>query len=147
MTNNEFEHYEISNFAKNGFESRHNLNYWDNNTYYGFGVASHGYENGIRYFNPITLEEYINNPTIHKSSHKLTEQEQLEEEIFLGFRKMSGINVENINKKFNIDFCKKYATTLDKYVSYKYLKETNTGFKLTDNGILISNVILSEFLD
>lgn len=147
MTNNEFEHYEISNFAKNGFESRHNLNYWDNNTYYGFGVASHGYENGIRYFNPITLEEYINNPTIHKSSHKLSKQEQLEEEIFLGFRKMSGINVENINKKFNIDFCKKYATTLNKYVSYKYLKETNTGFKLTDNGILISNVILSEFLD
>ena len=60
---------------------------------------------------------------------------------------MSGINVENINKKFNIDFCKKYATTLNKYVSYKYLKETNTGFKLTDNGILISNIILSEFLD
>ena len=147
MTANWFEHYEISNFAKKGFQSQHNLNYWDNNTYYGFGCAAHGYENGTRYFNPTTLDEYISNSTVHKSSHKLSRQEQLEEEIFLGFRKMSGINVENINEKFGIDFRKKYATTLDKYISYKYLKETNTGFKLTDSGILISNVILAEFLD
>ena len=147
MTNNDFLHYEISNFAKDNFQSRHNLNYWDNNTYYGFGVSAHGYENGARYFNPTTLGEYINNPTIHKSSHKLSKQEQLEEEIFLGFRKMSGINVENINKKFNIDFRKKYTTTIDKYLSYKYLKETNVGFALTDSGILISNVILAEFLN
>lgn len=147
MTNNDFLHYEISNFAKDSFQSRHNLNYWDNNTYYGFGVSAHGYENGARYFNPTTLDEYINNPTIHKSSHKLSKQEQLEEEIFLGFRKMSGINVENINKKFNIDFRKKYTTTIGKYLSYKYLKETNVGFALTDSGILISNVILAEFLN
>lgn len=147
MTNNDFLHYEISNFAKDNFQSRHNLNYWDNNTYYGFGVSAHGYENGARYFNPTTLGEYINNPTIHKSSHKLSKQEQLEEEIFLGFRKMSGINVENINKKFNIDFRKKYTTTIDKYLSYKYLKETNVGFALTDSGILISNIILAEFLN
>ena len=95
----------------------------------------------------MTIEEYIDNPCSHKHSHKLSQQEQLEEEIFLGFRKMSGINVKEINKKFNIDFRKKYAMTLNKYISYKYLKETNTGFMLTDTGILISNVILSEFLE
>ena len=60
---------------------------------------------------------------------------------------MEGINVEKINKKFHVDFRKKYANTLDKYISYRYLKETNTGFKLTNNGILISNTILSEFLE
>lgn len=147
ISNNGFEHYEISNFAKKGFESHHNLNYWDNNTYYGFGAAAHGYENGTRYFNPTTLREYTNNPTTHKSSHKLSKQEQLEEEIFLGFRKMSGINVENINKKFNIDFCQKYTKILEKYISYKYIEKTNIGFKLTDNGILISNTILAEFLE
>lgn len=143
----DFEHYEISNFARKGFHSRHNLNYWDNNSYYGFGVASHGYENGIRYFNTSDLDEYINSPTTHKNEHKLTEQEQLEEEIFLGFRKISGINIEEINKKFNIDFVKKYTTTLNKYLSYKYLSETNDGFKLTTDGILVSNVILSDFLE
>ena len=60
---------------------------------------------------------------------------------------MSGINVDEINKKFNIDFRKKYAVTLNKYILLKYLSETNTGFKLSDQGILISNVILSEFLE
>lgn len=142
----DFEHYEISNFSKKGFNSRHNLNYWDNNTYYGFGCAAHGYKDETRYFNTQNLKDYIANPLTTKTSHNLTFQEQLEEEIFLGFRKMSGLNVENINKKFNIDFAKKYAQTLQKYISYKYLKETNTGFTLTTDGILVSNVILSEFL-
>lgn len=145
-TLDDFEHYEISNFSKQGFNSRHNLNYWDNNTYYGFGCAAHGYKDEIRYFNTSNLKDYIANPLTAKTCHNLTFQEQLEEEIFLGFRKMSGINVENINKKFNIDFAKKYAKTLKKYISYKYLKETNTGFTLTTDGILVSNVILSEFL-
>lgn len=142
-----FEHYEISNFSKKGFNSRHNLNYWDNNSYYGFGVGAHGYENDIRYFNTSDLNEYINEPTTRKDGHKLTLQEQLEEEIFLGFRKTEGINIEKINQKFNIDFRKTYATTLEKYITYKYLTETNVGFKLTTDGILISNTILSEFLD
>ena len=80
---------------------------------YGFGVAAHGYENETRYFNSANLDEYINKPLQHKSSQKLTKQEQLEEEIFLGFRKMEGINIEKINKKFNIDFLKKYASIID----------------------------------
>lgn len=143
----DFKHYEISNFAKDGFHSNHNLNYWKNNSYYGFGVSAHGYENNIRYFNTSNLEDYINNPTTHETEHKLTKQEQLEEEIFLGFRKISGINVEKINQKFDIDFRQKYATVLNKYILYKYLLETNSGFKLTTGGILISNVILSEFLE
>ncbi|MBO6088359.1 radical SAM family heme chaperone HemW [bacterium] len=146
LTNNNFEHYEISNFSKKGYNSKHNLNYWNNNTYYGFGCAAHGYENGLRYSNFTDLEEYINNPSEHKNVHVLTNQEILEEEIFLGFRKISGINVENINKKFHTDFRKKYENVLKKYLSYKYLKETNEGYKLTNEGILISNVILSEFL-
>lgn len=147
LTENNFEHYEISNFSKSGYNSKHNLNYWNNNTYYGFGVAAHGYEGDTRYSNTTNLEEYIKNPTTHKNIHKLTKQEQLEEEIFLGFRKMDGINIEKINQKFNIDFRKKYAPIINKYVLYKFLKETNAGFALTNEGILISNTILSEFLD
>ncbi len=147
LTKNQFTHYEISNFCKNGFESRHNLNYWNNNTYYGFGASAHGYGNRIRYFNTSNLEEYINNPTEHKGKHKLTKKEQLEEEIFLGFRKMEGINIEQINNKFNINFIKKYGNTINKYLFYQYLKETNSGFTLTDNGILVSNIILADFLE
>lgn len=147
LTNAGFEHYEISNFAKNVFYSRHNLNYWDNNSYYGFGVASHGYENGIRYFNTSSIDEYLKNPTKHKSEHILSNQEKLEEAIFLGFREMKGINIEKINFEFGINFEDKYKDILKKYIDYDFLEQTNVGYKLTNSGILVSNVILAEFLE
>lgn len=147
MKKYDFEHYEISNFSKKGYNSRHNLNYWDNNSYYGFGTGAHGYSENIRYSNQKNIEKYIENPLEHETSHKVTEQEKLEEEIFLGFRKMNGINVNEINTKFNIDFRKKYAVQLKEFIDTKYLLETNNGYMLSESGILVSNVILSEFLE
>ena len=144
LKDNGFVHYEISNFAKQGFESKHNLNYWDNNTYYGFGCAASGYVNKVRYTNQSNLEKYIQNPLSKISEQKLTEQEILEEAIFLGLRKIAGINIEEINKKFRIDFEQKYAGILQKYAEY-FIK-TPKGYALTLNGILISNEILSEFI-
>lgn len=145
MEQNDFEHYEISNFAKKGLESRHNLNYWNNNTYYGFGVASHGYIDGIRYSNNITIEGYIKKSLYEK--HKLTNQERLEEEIFLGFRKASGINSDSINKKFNINFEKKYSKFLTKYIGSGHIKSKNNTYSLTKKGILVSNIIFADFID
>ena len=72
-------------------------------------------------------------------------QEQLEEEIFLGFRKGEGINIEEINKKFDINFEERYSKILKKYPDL--LCKTQKGYKLSDDGILVSNLILSEFLD
>lgn len=147
LSNSGYEHYEISNFSKKGYNSKHNLNYWKNNSYYGFGVAAHGYEDGVRYSNCAILEEYIKNPQEHKFSHKLTKQEKLEEEIFLGFRKSDGIDTKSINDKYNIDFEKKYKTILDKYLSLNYIEKSESGYKLTLNGILVSNVILADFIE
>ncbi len=141
-----YEHYEFSNFSKPKKESLHNLNYWNNEEYYGFGVAAHGYTNGIRYANPTKLEEYLATPTKKASMHKLTSQEKLEEEIFLGFRKCSGINVEIINQKYNIDFEKKYKKQIAKYLETGHLIKTTNGYKLSIEGILLSNIILCEFL-
>ena len=143
-----FEHYEVSNFSLRGFNSRHNLTYWNNDEYYGFGVAAHGYVNGTRYGNVETIEQYINAPFTRKESKLLTCQEQLEEEIFLGFRKIrEGINVEQINSKYNIDFVGKYFDVLDKYENLKLIEKTPQGYKLTPNGVLVSNVVLADFLD
>ena len=83
-----FEHYEVSNFAKKNFESRHNLNYWENAEYYGFGAGAHGYNSGERYENQTNLEKYFEKPIEKINSHKLSNQEKLEEEIFLGLRKL-----------------------------------------------------------
>lgn len=141
-----FEHYEISNFAKNGCESKHNLNYWKENEYYGFGVAAHGFVDGVRYSNYCTLEEYMDNPISHEFGKFLTEQEQLEESIFLGFRISKGININEINSRFNINFCEKYKKVLDKYTETGHIIKTNLGYCLSNEGFLLSNLILAEFI-
>lgn len=142
-----YRQYEVSNFAKSGFYSRHNLNYWDNAEYYGFGLAAHGYTNGIRYENTDNLTEYITNPTTRKASHFLTQQEKLEEEIFLGFRKMVGIKISAINEKYGIDFETQYKQILDKYRKINLIEKTPLGYKLTLQGVLVSNVVLADFID
>ena len=145
LEQNGFFRYEVSNFAQKGFESCHNLNYWNNNEYYGFGVAAHGYLDGARYSNFTTLEEYLGKPSTHEIGHILSEEEKLEEEIFLGFRKTEGIDCERIKEKFNIDFETKYANVLKKYSDY--IEHTPKGFKLNLKGVLISNIILADFLE
>lgn len=144
LTQNGYEHYEISNFALPGYESRHNMNYWNNGTYYGFGAAAHGYNGGVRYSNSCNLQDYIANPLKHESEHVLSAQEQLEEEIFLGFRRVKGINTQTINEKFNINFDDKYAAVLAKYPSH--ILKTEQGYRLSLEGILLSNTILAEFI-
>lgn len=144
LEKNGYHRYEVSNFAKSGYESKHNLNYWDNNEYYGFGCAAHGYVDGIRYSNYSTLDEYMAKPSTHELGHTLSQQEKLEEEIFLGFRKRSGIDVNRIKERFGIDFNSKYKNILDKYNDF--IELTPSGYTLNLNGVLISNLILSEFI-
>ena len=147
LKQNNFEHYEISNFAKVGYESKHNSSYWENKNYYGFGLNASGYENNIRYRNTSNLKEYINNPLKREEETKLTIQEILEEEIFLALRLKNGIDIENINQKYKINFEQKYQKIIEKYSSLGLLKVENSHCKLTEQGILLSNDIMSEFID
>ena len=143
----EFELYEISNFAKTPeYYSRHNLNYWNDGEYFGFGVSASGFINNIRYKNTINFKEYMEDPLNTKEIAVLTAQERLEETIFLGFRKREGINTAEINQKFGIDFDRKYAPVLQKFLNSGHLEKTENGYRLTISGILVSNLILSEFL-
>ena len=143
LENAGYKRYEISNFSLPQKESQHNLNYWNNEEYYGFGIAAHGYVNGIRYSNSTNFENY--SKCFRKTEHEVSKTEKLEEEIFLGFRKESGINTNKIKQLFNIDFEKRYKHILKKYVP-NYIVKTPEGFKLTLDGVLLSNIILSEFL-
>ncbi len=141
----DFEHYEISNWGK--IQSKHNLNYWQEGEYYGFGAAAHGFVDGVRYSNYRTLNEYMDNPTKHEYGKFLTEQEKLEESIFLGLRIAQGIDVKNINNKFGIDFDKKYKKIIDKYTQTGHFIKTENGYRFSLEGFLLSNIILSEFLN
>lgn len=140
-----FLQYEISNFAKVDCESRHNLNYWDNNSYYGFGLSAHGYVDGFRYYNSSDMEVYLEKPHISEYAHHVTKQECLEEEIFLGMRRVGGINIPAINKKFDIDFMEKYSCVIEKYVG-EFIEISGSNIKFTTKGFMLSNVILAEFI-
>ncbi len=144
LKNNGFHHYEISNFALTGFESNHNCAYWLNKEYYGFGLNASGYENNIRYRNTCNFNEYIKNPLKKDEAIILTEQETMENEIFLALRLSKGLNITEFNRKYNVDFIKMYKRIIEKY---KNLLEFNQkSIKLTENGFLLSNEIMSEFI-
>ncbi len=146
LNKNGFKQYEISNFAKDKYVSKHNLNYWNCGTYYGFGVAACGYINNTRYQNLISLKDYIKNPYKKLSKENLTLKDKLFEAIILGFRKVDGVNIKILNEKFNINFEDKYKNVLEKFK--EYLKKDNYGnYFMTKDGFLLSNCILSEFCD
>lgn len=94
-----FIHYEISNFAKKGFESKHNLTYWNNEEYYGFGVGASGFVEAIRYENTKSLTEYLKGNFISSKS-LMSKVDNMENELILGFRKLEGINLNHFFDKF-----------------------------------------------
>lgn len=144
LTNARFGHYEISNFSLPNFESKHNLNYWNSSGYYGFGCSASGYVDSMRYTNESDIKKYISNPLKKSVQQYISEQEALEETIFLGLRKITGINIMDINEKFHINFENKYEKVLNKYANF-FIK-TSKGYSLNLQGILVSNEILSEFI-
>lgn len=147
LKENNFSHYEVSNFAKKGFESKHNSAYWKNKNYYGFGLNASGYEDNIRYKNLCDFEEYIKTPLKHEDEETLSIKETMENEIFLGLRLKDGINITDLENKYQIDFEEKYKKIIDKYSKLQLLKIENNHCYLTENGFLLSNEIMSEFID
>lgn len=146
LESNGFIHYEISNFCKENYCSNHNLAYWNSNEYYGFGAAAHGYVNGVRYANYSDLKEYKDKFRYKDISLYIAESNMLEEKIFLGFRKGDGVDVSEIKAKFNVDFEEKYSMILKKYLETGHILKTSKGYKFSNNGFLLSNVILAEFI-
>lgn len=143
----EYVHYEFSSFARNKkFISKHNSAYWKRKYYWGFGVSASGFIEDKRYTNTNNLKEYIVNP-IQKCYTKLSKKEQLEEEIFLGLRLKDGIDFCKIEKKYCVDIKEKYKSLFEKYVKFGFLKYTKKGIKLTLKGVLVSNEILSDFIE
>ena len=147
LRKNNLEHYEISNFPKKNYESQHNCAYWKNQNYYGFGLNASGYEGKKRYRNTDIFKAYIENPNLKAEETELTESEILEEEIFLALRLRTGINIEEINKKFNIRFLDKYQNIIKKYTELNLLKKENNKLYLTEEGFLLSNEIMTEFIN
>ncbi len=95
-------HYEVSNFSLNGKQSIHNLNYWNNEEYYGFGLGAHGYIDGIRYENTKNINKYLESKYVDKQEI-IGIKEKQENELMLGLRKMNGVSLKDFYKKYNVN--------------------------------------------
>lgn len=150
MESNGIQQYEISNFAKPGFHSKHNNLYWDNVEYAGFGAGAHGYAAGNRYANIGPIKKYmdalINGEFPVSSTHTVTDIERMEEEMFLGLRKVAGINKNNFKEKFGKSLDEQYGHVLSKHVASGSMVSNEDSVALTRKGRFIGNEIFQSFL-
>lgn len=135
-------HYEISNFAKDGFQCKHNLNYWNRGEYIGVGAGAHSFEDEMRRVNLRDVRKYIDTVKKGLSPYEeetvISETEALKEYLFLGLRKREGINARAIKERFKIDI----ITASSDLISNGLLEVKGDSLRLTSKGITLSNSII-----
>lgn len=145
-----YEQYEISNYAKPGQESRHNLKYWDRADYLGLGLGAASMVRNIRMTNTRDLKTYLGHcsqpKTMREDVQFLEEPRQMEEFMFLGLRKTRGVSRKEFHRVFGRDMDMVYEKTLAKCLENGMLKEHKDRVFLSEEGVLVSNLVLSEFL-
>ena len=144
-----FEHYEISNFSKTGFESRHNLMYWDNAEYYGIGAGASGYVNGIRYKNHGPIRHYLS--AVEEGNARITEEhlsqkEKMEEEMFLGLRKKSGVSMARFEEKFGRSFDELYGEIVRDLVQQGLMQIEGDRVRMTKRGLFLGDTVAERFI-
>lgn len=146
-----FQHYEISNFAKLGKESKHNLTYWNNDDYYGIGAGAHSYVQGVRRRNAGPIQHYINcieeKQFPYLEEIDVTEKEKMEEELFLGLRKRQGVSKQRFYKKFQCSLDEIYGDVIAELEKKALLEVEDDFIRLTDQGVFLGNEVFQAFLD
>jgi oxygen-independent coproporphyrinogen III oxidase len=148
LTASGYEHYEVSNYAKKGFESKHNLKYWEYNNYIGFGPSAHSFFSGKRWNNFRNIIKYnVNlqkNELAAENEHVLTEEEKKTEFIMLGLRS-KGVNLENYLYFFNKNFPDEYNESLKKLTDNRLGFKSNDYYRLTEKGYLMADEICAKY--
>lgn len=146
-----YEQYEISNFAKPGKECKHNLTYWHSKNYVGFGCAAASFFNGELYSYVKDIETVIAYPTDSVrcicESEILSKKEQAKQYLMLAFRLNEGIDTNEYTTRFGLNFEEEYLPLMKKYIDNGFIIKTLKGYRLSKDGLLISNFILSDILD
>ena len=150
LEENGFNQYEISNYAKEGKECRHNLAYWNMDNWIGVGSAAASYINGKRIKNISSVEEYIN--SINEKGEAIEEiinnskNDNMEEFMFMGLRKINGIDENEFKNRFSMNINDVYGEILNKYIDEGLLIRDSGRIFLSEKGIEISNIIMADFL-
>ena len=141
-----YHRYEISNYAKGGKECRHNCGYWTGIEYKGFGLGASSLLQKRRYRNTESLESYLDGAWQPEMVEALTRENEMEETVILGLRMMEGVSGEKFYQKYGKHLTDIYEETIRKYVKMGLMEADKQGIRLTESGISVSNVILSDFL-
>lgn len=150
LKNRGYAQYEISNFAREGCESRHNRLYWEMTPYMGLGLGAHSYFAGQRYHNTYDIEVYIaaqeTNAYEKQEIEEVSKQDEMEEFMFLGLRMNQGVSLETFRRRFGRELKEVYQDVIDRLVQEGLLYETANAVALTAQGIDFSNRVFTEFL-
>ncbi len=152
LENKGYIHYEISNFAKSGFESKHNSNCWKQQEYYGFGTAAHSYINNMRYSNTQDLEAYIKNIENYEYNKNKeineiqTRESKMEEYMMLKLRMLDGVEIKAFKNKFQENPLYVYRERIEKLVKEDLLEVDGDNIKLTKKGLDFANEVWEEFV-
>jgi oxygen-independent coproporphyrinogen-3 oxidase len=142
--------YEISNFTKPGFASRHNTAYWRNESYYGIGAGAHGYSGGIRHMNIKGVQPYID-ATKEKlprlETHPVTREEAMEDFMMVGLRMLDGVRDRDFREQFGDSLQSVFGDVLERLTSQGLLTAAGEGFKLSEAGIFLGNEVFAAFID
>ncbi|WP_106768380.1 radical SAM family heme chaperone HemW [Paenibacillus faecalis] len=144
-----YKQYEISNFAKPGFESKHNMTYWLNEDYYGLGAGAHGYVGRKRHMNIKGVNPYINavkNGLPRLDTYDISKEEAMEDFLMVGLRVLDGISRSRFEHQFNTSLDVVFARPLQKMVHAGLLEVTDDGYRLSEKGILFGNEVFAEFI-
>ena len=145
-----YEHYEISNFALPGYNSRHNSSYWDETPYLGLGTAAHSYDGKVRRYNPHDLKGYIEKIMAGKSSYELEELalwERYDERVMLGLRTSRGVDVQRLKKDFGDEAWQHFTSEAQRHIEAGNLRIDEDGcYILTRDGIMVSDSVMRDLM-
>ena len=145
-----YNQYEISNYAKKGFECKHNILYWKCENYVGIGTSASGFLDEIRYNNLCEIDKYeeliLNGKKPIEWEEKLSIKDKIEESIFLGLRMNEGIKFKDFKNKYDFNFLEEYKNEIEKLTKLQLIDINETGMKLTQKGKEISNSVFVEFI-
>ena len=150
LNSNDFNQYEISNFAKKGYESKHNINYWNQGYYLGFGAGAASFYLGSRYNNVESIDKYINlvnsSFDIAINKHDMDKLEFMKEYVILKLRLIQGVNLNEFKRKFGKDIHEIFNEEISKLIKNGLLTESKTNVCLTARGKEVANIVWEEFI-
>ena len=147
LEENGFLQYEISNFAKAQFQSRHNLKYWKGEEYFGIGASAHSYVDGVRFSSPRSITQFCENPILRENEETIGFFDRALEYIMLSLRLCEGINLKKLEKEFSLTPTPEYRKLEENLIKNNLLLKNGENVSLTREGFFVSNAVIAKICE